>query len=161
MAADFRTTGRLSVVLDIASLRVAIPPEVERVIRTFARESKDGNETGGILLGRGPDQSGVIDIVQAGDAGPAAVRQPRLFSRDTAHAEALASEAWRRERAEWVGEWHTHPEAGPEPSELDLASYAKVLSDPELSFDCFVAVIVTGGPSGWTDAVLTPWILAR
>lgn len=160
MAAAVQTTGRLSVVFDVASLRVEIPLEVQRVIRGFARASEDGNETGGILLGRGPDQAGSIKIVQAGDAGPAAVRRPRFFSRDTAHADALSREAWHRERVEWVGEWHTHPKAGSEPSELDLAAYIKVLSDPELSFHCFVAVIVTEGRSGWADAVLTRWILA-
>lgn len=82
----------------------------------LAPESADGRETGGILLGRGPDADGVVRVEIAGDAGPRADRRPDFFLRDLSHARELADGAWKRSRAVWVGEWHTHPTGGPEPS---------------------------------------------
>ena len=41
----------------------------------------DGREIGGILLGRGPDDDGVIEIVEAGDPGPNADRRNDFFLR--------------------------------------------------------------------------------
>lgn len=146
--------------LDVDAFRVDIPDEVKRVIRHLAAGSADGRETGGILLGRGPDQSGLIRVVEAGDPGPLAIRRPDFFSRDTAHSERLAERAWKRERAQWVGEWHTHPTTGPQPSGRDLTAYAEVLGDATLGFAVFVVVIVAPGPEGWGDATITSWVIA-
>jgi integrative and conjugative element protein (TIGR02256 family) len=111
---------------------------------TIAREasrSEDGLETGGILLGHDtPDQ---VLIRHAGDPGPNADRGSRHFHRDLEHAQHLATAAWNNDQSLWLGEWHTHPGAGPTPSSVDLNSYLRHLNDPDLGFDRFVAIIVT------------------
>jgi integrative and conjugative element protein (TIGR02256 family) len=144
------------------TLRLHILPEAAARIWALARASQDGLETGGILLGRGPSPRGLIDVTDAGDPGPDAVRRPDLFLRDLAHAQALADAAWQDSHVMWIGEWHTHPKTGAEPSSRDLATYAELLADAELEFEVFVAIIVTPGPGrGWADPMLTAWLVAR
>lgn len=139
---------------------VTIAPEAERRIRELARESTDRRETGGILLGRGPDAVGVIYVEEAGEPGENAERRPDFFLRDRAHAEYLATEAWERSRAIWVGEWHTHPTGPPIPSTRDLVTYTGLLDDPELAFEALVSVIVApDAETAWDAPRLLVWVL--
>jgi integrative and conjugative element protein (TIGR02256 family) len=162
MARRRRPAARMPVVRPAVTLRVNITPETKATIQNLATASQDGLETGGILLGRGPSEHGLIDIVEAGDPGPNAARKADSFLRDRAHAQELADAAWTRRRATWVGEWHTHPQTGAQPSPRDLITYAELLSDPALDFAVFVAVIVTPGvDEDWTASALTAWLIER
>ncbi|MGW6278434.1 Mov34/MPN/PAD-1 family protein [Kribbella sp. NPDC055071] len=123
------------------------PPDVSitgaalDAIAREAQQSRDGLETGGILLGH--DFGHRIEIRHAGDAGPDALRGPHTFDRDLAHATALATTAWTHDRSQWLGEWHTHPNQEPVPSLRDLISYLHHLDDPDLDFTQFISIIVT------------------
>lgn len=111
--------------------------------RTIAHEiaaTDDGLETGGILLGH--DNNGKVRITVAGAPGPSAVREPMRFLRDLDFSQRLADRAWRTDQSQWLGEWHSHPTSVPVPSSVDLGSYAKHLSDAELSFGRFISIIV-------------------
>lgn len=139
---------------------VHISPLAEADIRRYSEDSDDGRETGGILLGHGPDHLGDVYVEVAGDAGPAATREPQRFVRDLEHAKRLADDAWRARQAVWVGEWHTHLHGDPHPSDVDLATYAHLLAATPLAFDRFVSVIVTAGPEGrWTAPLIHGWVL--
>lgn len=118
-------------------------------------------ETGGILLGH--ESRAGCRITLAGGPGPAASRDPLAFSRDLAHAEALADQAWNHDRAIWLGEWHTHPYGPPTPSETDMAAYARHLADPDLGFDTFISIIVgrTTDPGQQVAAVALTWVVDR
>lgn len=142
-------------------MSIALDPAVGDAIKAMARESTDGRETGGILLGRGPNEDGVVRVEWAGDPGPKARREPGFFLRDLEHAQRLADEAWDESKAIWVGEWHTHVHGGPRPSGTDLATYASLLAAAELQFDVFVSIIaVPGAERGWEEPRLAPWLLA-
>ncbi|KRB75062.1 hypothetical protein ASE01_16995 [Nocardioides sp. Root190] len=124
----------------------AEPFRVEITLKSFdaiGEEVRLGGpilETGGILLGH--ESRAGCRITLAGGPGPAATREPLAFSRDLAHAETLADQAWNHDRAIWLGEWHTHPYSPPTPSETDMAAYARHLADPDLGFDTFISIIV-------------------
>lgn len=139
---------------------VEIHPEAAAHIAKLAAESADSSETGGILLGRGPDTAGLIVVEQAGEPGPNADRRPNYFLRDLAHAQHLAGEAWERHKAVWVGEWHTHPNGLIQPSPRDLGTYVGLMADPALEFIAFVSIIVVPDPD-WTSPRLLPWVLAQ
>jgi integrative and conjugative element protein (TIGR02256 family) len=148
-------------VRDHRSYGIEIELEARREIVQLARQSSDGRETGGILLGRGPDAAGIVRVEIAGDPGPKADRRPDHFLRDLEHAQALATRAWEEGRAVWVGEWHTHPHGGTGPSPIDLATYAQLLSASALEFEVFVAVIVVADEAGgWAAPRLCPWTLS-
>lgn len=115
----------------------------------------DGVETGGILIGH--DLGDTLHVTVAGDPGPNAKSTPDRFLRDRDHAEQLATQAWENDRAQWIGEWHTHPTTAPVPSPIDLTYYARHLHDPDLNFDRFVSVII--GRDGDSQTGVAGWII--
>lgn len=137
-------------VIQIGEFSIGFGPGVQAAIATAAALSVDGRETGGILLGRDPDAVGLIKVVCASGPGPHAIRGPSSFLRDLNYSRRLARLAYERERLQWVGDWHTHPQGPRVPSAFDLRTYASHLSNPELNFEAFVAVIVTPDhEQGW------------
>lgn len=145
---------------DIPDYTIELGNRARTAIETLGRESEDGNETGGILLGFGPDEDGIVHVVLAGDAGPRAQRRPGFFLRDLEHARAIAQRAWDESRAIWIGEWHTHPMGGNTPSPVDLGTYVRLLGASALEFEVFVSIIVTPDPQhGWAEPKLWPWLL--
>jgi integrative and conjugative element protein (TIGR02256 family) len=139
------------------------PPAVRithAAVHAIAREalrSRDGLETGGILLGT--DTHGNILISRAAGPGPQAHRTPHSFLRDLAHAQQFAAAAWNEDRSQWIGEWHTHPSSDLMPSELDLRSYLRHLHDPELHLDRFLAIIVGLTPDAGINTAV--WLVER
>jgi integrative and conjugative element protein (TIGR02256 family) len=143
------------------NLRVEITPSVEDRVMQMAGQSADGRETGGILLGCGPDAAGLIRVEEAGDPGSGAKREPGFFLRDLDHAQQLAAAAWVRSKSIWVGEWHTHPHGDPRPSPTDLSTYAGLLRTAGLEFEAFVSLIAIPDPDrGWDRPPLYSWVLA-
>ena len=136
---------------------ISITSVALKVITTEAQRSMDGLETGGILLGTDTPEG--IFIRHAGDPGPNARRSPVTFLRDLRHAQQLAETAWREDRSQWVGEWHTHPMADLTPSSLDVDSYRRHLRDRDLRLDHFVAIIVAVPPGGRIGAAT--WLIDR
>jgi integrative and conjugative element protein (TIGR02256 family) len=125
-------------------------------IATEAPASRDGSETGGILLGH--DLGETITVTRAGDPGPHADRRPNGFLRDLAHSRRLADEAYDEDESLWVGEWHTHPAGPGVPSRTDEETYRRLLADPELGFTRLASVIVIPCPEhGWSELVLSAW----
>lgn len=123
---------------------VLITKEALAAIHQHVRAGGVELETGGILLGH--ERSTGLHVSVAGGPGPRAVRTPTSFNRDLDHAEELAEEAWQKQRAVWLGEWHTHVHVPPVPSETDLSSYLQHLDDDDLGFDRFISIII--GPVG-------------
>ncbi|MCG5435384.1 Mov34/MPN/PAD-1 family protein [Micromonospora foliorum] len=134
--------------------RVHLTPAAHTVFSRECGRSLDGNETGGILLGH--LHEGVAEVRVAGDPGPTAVRQPDFFLRDLGHARQLAHDAFTRDGSIWIGEWHTHLAAAPVPSERDLATYARLLADPDLGFEAIVSIIAVANP-GWDRPAAYAW----
>ncbi len=145
--------GRIPAVTVTDTARIAIT--------RYAGESADGRETGGILLGHGPQRPRpILDVVHGIDPGPAAVRRTTIFRRDVQHAQAAADLAFYTDESLWIGEWHTHPEGPARPSSTDLTSYRRLLADAELDFAVFLAVIVTPDrAAGFRRPVLTGWLV--
>src|SRR5689334_17196890 len=113
--------------------RVVFTSHAAIMIAELARAASDGLETGGILLGVDQGLAGPIVVRHCGDPGPAAIRRRDYFRRDVAHARVLATDA-ATDGSAWIGEWHTHGVAMPDPSSRDLRTYQKLLDDPELAF---------------------------
>lgn len=118
---------------------VVISAAAVQTIGEEAKASEDGRETGGLLLGQ--LRTDHVLVRYAGGPGPDATRAPTRFLRDLKHAQALADAAWQLDCSVWIGEWHTHPTAGPEPSPCDLRTYTQHLADPDLSLPVFTSLI--------------------
>jgi integrative and conjugative element protein (TIGR02256 family) len=98
---------------------VTLSDEVTRQIQRFTEPPESNLEAGGILLGsyRGPH----IEVVQCTTPMRKDARTRFGFiRRDPGHQRA-ADSAWRASgrTINFVGEWHTHPEDHPRPSNVD------------------------------------------
>lgn len=133
-------------------LKMSVP--AHNAIVDEVRAVDESLETGGVLLGHNLGQEVLIGA--AGGPGDGALHRPTLFHRDTRHATQLASEAWDRDRSQWLGEWHTHPHGSLMPSRLDLATYRSHLQDESLGFDSFIAIQVH---SRRDDVLMVAWIV--
>lgn len=142
-------------------ITVRLTSEAFATICAEAVVSADGRETGGILLGFDADESGEALALEAGGPGPNAERRADFFQRDLAHAQQLADDAYGRRCSRWIGEWHTHPRGFLTPSRKDLRTYRSFLSDPELHFANFIALIVSARDDDWKELVITGWTIER
>lgn len=86
-------------------------------------------ETGGILLGTYVDNE--IHIIKATDGGSKAIREPYYFKADADYVEMLIDMEYANSGGVivYIGEWHTHPQIYPTPSELDLISLQEIVAD--------------------------------
>lgn len=101
--------------------------EVVAEIRRFTGPDESRLEAGGILLGcyRGPH----VEVLQC--TTPMRKDSRTRFGfvrRDPGHQRA-ADGAWRSSGGtiNFVGEWHTHPEDHPRPSNIDRNTWAKLM----------------------------------
>lgn len=135
---------------------------IETIIRESYRTVYDGLETGGILLGHdaAPDAASSLSVTTAGTPGPKALREPDRFLRDLHFSTALAADAWRTDRSQWIGDWHTHRSGSPTPSPTDMRSYQMLLLDDELAFQQFVTIVVVPGPAT-SQPTLGTWVIKR
>ena len=101
----------------------------------------------------------MIDVAHVGDPGPRAERRSDFFLRDLHHSRQLAARAWLADGSDWIGEWHTHPAGGPQPSQRDLRTYTRILtSTPAL--EVFLALILTPARDGsWSAPRTTEWLI--
>jgi integrative and conjugative element protein (TIGR02256 family) len=124
----------------------------------YARDSSDGLETGGILLGNDHGLGGDFVVTLCGDAGSAAVRRRNRFRRDVAHAQRLADEAFDRDGSAWIGEWHTHVVGDEVPSKADVRTYRGLLEDPDAQLNRLLTIIVRPHEEdGWCQPAMFAW----
>jgi integrative and conjugative element protein (TIGR02256 family) len=149
-----RSAARLSRVRNHAVIRLHVPGLVlDRILSLVADHDDPTTETGGIILGH--DDGRIIEVTGVGGPGPRAVHEPTRFTRDLQYAGKVAADAWRRDRSQWIGEWHTHPRGHPAPSDLDLRTYVSLLRNPSLRLDRFITVIVATGP----NTAIAAWLV--
>jgi len=106
--------------------RVLIEHAVWQKVISFQQKELAAPEAGGILLGhRRGRHLHVVDatVPQPDDSGS----RFRFFRRKDSHLR-IAHARWKEaaETIDYLGEWHTHPEARPIPSALDSTEWRKI-----------------------------------
>ncbi|MEU3626008.1 hypothetical protein BS329_30620 [Amycolatopsis coloradensis] len=144
-------------VTDAVPAAIIVTTPAVNAIAHEARASRDGTETGGILLGT-TERSGLV-IRHAGGPGRHATRRATSFERDLNYAQTLGDWAFEQDGSVWVGEWHTHLRVPAVPSSRDLATYQGLLADPELAFDVFVAIILADPTNEWEQPQIATWLI--
>lgn len=106
--------------------RLLIEDAVLSKVGALRQTSPSASEAGGILLGFRRDTH--LHVARATSPGPGDRRSTYRFVReDESHARtALLEWSRSRETMDYVGEWHTHPEAHPQPSSLDMQEWRKI-----------------------------------
>jgi len=100
-------------------------------------------ETGGILLGFVDDERKAV-VLRATGPGPKAKKSAAQFERDVDFVQAelgRAAEEFGR-RGLYIGEWHSHLEAEPEPSARDIMSMCGIAGASNYATRCPITLIV-------------------
>ena len=104
---------------------------------TYAQHELARKEAGGVLLGRYILDSNDAVVDQVTIPTPGDVRTRTNFVRSKRGHQESADQAWSNSRGtrHYLGEWHTHPEPVPKPSQVDLMNWKRLLanyrSDPD------------------------------
>src|SRR5579872_2765570 len=140
---------------------VTLTSHAYRQLVSEAGHARDGNETGGLLLGSDLGMGPGFVVRLCGDPGPNAVRGPANFARDLAHSTMLAEHAAESDGSVWIGEWHTHLAELPMPSAYDLLTYRMLLADREVGFPRLLSLIVLAAEEGgWSPPRVFAWSIS-
>ncbi|MCB9779458.1 MAG: Mov34/MPN/PAD-1 family protein [Alphaproteobacteria bacterium] len=119
----------------------------ESVVREFLAKrqlSPSAAESGGILVGRWILDSDdvVVDTATCPLSGDR--RSRASFHRSRRPHQAVLNRLWRASKgtANYLGEWHTHPEPVPSPSMVDRSGWAYQLMRPGVAAPALFFVIV-------------------
>lgn len=100
-----------------------------QVLSTLNAHAQIGNlpEAGGILLGSYRGEH--LDVVSATTPQVSDLRSRFSFTRNRRGHQKKAKNVWSSSRGTitYIGEWHTHPENSPRPSQTDLVSWSEHL----------------------------------
>ncbi|MGY4856346.1 Mov34/MPN/PAD-1 family protein [Cryobacterium sp. AP23] len=135
-------------------MKLEIAPTALESIRSTIRSSDSQLETGGALFGPANGSR----VSHAARPGPLAEHGPLFFRRDIAFTEHEAERLYQADGSQWIGEWHTHINVPPAPSDVDLRTYVKHVTDRELGFNRFVALIVS---TAVPQPIIAAWVLER
>jgi integrative and conjugative element protein (TIGR02256 family) len=121
-------------------------------------EQTPNAETGGILIGY-VDQDRTANVLRATEPGPKATRSARIFVRDTEYTQAQldAAAVQYGKQGAYLGEWHSHLEADPRPSPLDLESMVGIARAQNYLTRCPVMIIAGVNPTSARADVLKSW----
>ncbi|MBN8587718.1 MAG: Mov34/MPN/PAD-1 family protein [Rhodothermia bacterium] len=108
-----------------------ISPEALTLMLCYVQDDEHKSESGGILIGR--------HIIETDDIVIDTVTQPTCFDKQTRfkffrnknlHQEILDNH-WKNSKhtSTYLGEWHTHPEKYPFPSNIDVKNWNKLVKE--------------------------------
>lgn len=113
----------------------------QQALQMFQSEIEvfDNIETGGVLIGYVDED--IIYVESASNGGPNAIHEEFYFRADPHYVDMFIDIEVANScgKLRYLGEWHTHPQVEPEPSEIDLNSLCEIA---ESSFDFCVLLIV-------------------
>jgi integrative and conjugative element protein (TIGR02256 family) len=124
--------------------RLRIGADALRILERYRQLDACVSEAGGVLLGRliveRPDT--VVDTVT--EPSPADRRTRFAFHRAARPTQRAVIDAWERSDGtrNFLGEWHTHPEDVPHPSEVDLRGWQRLARIARFEQDWLFFVIV-------------------
>jgi integrative and conjugative element protein (TIGR02256 family) len=105
---------------------ILIEDDVLSSLQAFRQQGPTASEAGGILIGF---RRGIhLHVTHATTPGPLDRRSRYEFQRlDPVHQQT-AFELWERSRhtADYIGEWHTHPQVRPLPSCIDRREWGEI-----------------------------------
>lgn len=124
--------------------KLKISENIIRVLLKYQQTGKDAKEAGGILIGRYLKHGNDVVIDYVTEPSIYDVRKRYFFHRSSKIHHEFAQNKWENSQGteNYLGEWHSHPEKNPKPSQYDLKSWKQHMKklDKELKFTFFIIV---------------------
>jgi integrative and conjugative element protein (TIGR02256 family) len=115
-------------------------------ILSIARQAKNG-ETGGILVGYYTPELHCAIVTDVTGPPADSATGPSWFKRGVRGLNSLLQAAWRhKHRRYYLGEWHFHPNAKPNPSGTDVSEMLMLASDENYHCPEPLLLIMGGNP---------------
>lgn len=109
--------------------KIKLTCSVIETLKQYKQEAKNSKESGGVLLGRfiKVSKNIVVDKITTPMKGD---KQTRFsFKRISPLHQEIIIEEWHKSNCtcNYLGEWHTHPEDFPTPSDVDMKDWKRKL----------------------------------
>lgn len=124
--------------------RVVIAPQAAEVFTAQRQLQAGDREAGGMLLGRFFADSSDILVDEATRPSQKDRQRRFAFWRGKRAAQKIVDSAWGAScgTRNYLGEWHTHPEPYPTPSEQDLCNWARITKKARYEQSSLLFVVV-------------------
>ena len=114
-------------------------PNVLKHFKSWQQKERGSNEAGGQLFGYVEKAHVIISCA----TGPRSTDKRHVFSYiGDRIAERREIKHLHRKKLHYLGDWHTHPEEFPTPSQTDITSMGDIFSKSEHELNSFLMVIV-------------------
>ena len=124
------------------------------VLATFSKYQQTGSKTeaGGYLMGR--EFGGQLVVEVATEPGADDVRKRFFFKRNKYRGQKLVDKIWKASGRKMIiaGEWHSHPESFPTPSNRDIRESIKSFNKGHFPLD-FMLIVIVG-----KKAIVHSWV---
>lgn len=113
-------------------------------LESFRQNKVEDKESGGILIGRFIIGTNDVVIHEVTIPTKADRRNRSFFKRSKKATQNLINAMWKNSNGtlNYLGEWHTHPEDIPSPSEIDLNNWYKITQSAYYEQEFLFFVIV-------------------
>lgn len=126
-----------------------IHSDVLDTFSTYKQEDNESLEAGGILLGnrRGPH----IELLKITKPQTTDIRRRHSFDRSSIRHSDIAITEWKDSNGyiDYLGEWHTHPEENPQPSQIDITEMSLIASSRKSNL---MLSVIVGTEHLWVGA---------
>lgn len=104
---------------------IVISPDAVRKMQSYRQKSLYAREAGGVIYGY--DRNPHLHLLGVTTPQPKDLRRRSFWKRQDEQHLSLLNEEQRSLGVSYLGEWHTHPEKYPTPSELDVGEWRKLM----------------------------------
>lgn len=134
-------------------LHLIVLDQVLEILSGHAQHGPMDTEAGGVLVGHFPESLHTLNITRVTTPQRGDRRSRCHFHRSAAPHMRLVHSMWEESQhtLNYAGEWHTHPEASPTPSGMDLRFWREAVDTFTYPGESLVFIIVgTLLTRGWT-----------
>lgn len=121
-----------------------ISPTVLDQLERYRQRDPRAPEAGGILLGRIFPISGSVEVDAVTVPNPQDQSSRYRFMRAERPTQRMIERAWVHSQGiqNYLGEWHTHPEDDPHPSNIDFSNWSRLARTAQFEQDALFFLIV-------------------
>lgn len=128
--------------IDYCDISISLSKEVISIFKKYIQNDAKKPESGGIITGK--IYENLVDILNCSEPSHLDKRSRYNYNRSHKSAQIYINEKFEESggREIYLGEWHTHPEDIPIPSDIDIKSFNKTLNKNKLNSDIHFMIIV-------------------